>query len=397
MCSDNILYYHNKILTYIKHEIGSFPSYIDEIKELIISCYKSLDMYGILDEDKEFIELNKEYYLHGLKIKKITKKKSYKEFKDNITSIKKTKEHIEFINTQNILYNISMNSVINKYKTIIKTPIKNSFIGKKKEDDNDELMIVVEDFTNNIKSIFPESILQNIFKDNFKNTYKTFSKNTDNYCENCNNYKQNNTCYLCGNNTDEGDCLLTSYDDIGRINVNKQFTYEKRCHFRDTMNQYQGKQNKQIPSNVLEALYTFIDKEGLCDKKKDDKIDRYKKVKKSHIREFLKSTGYAHHYEDLQLIYSIITGNKCPCITSYEKQLYEDFESLTLAFLSVPNVKRDNFLNSHYVLRQLLLKQGVTVPYEDLNYLKTPNRLREHDEIYKTCCNILNWNFRSMS
>ena len=46
---------------------------------------------------------------------------------------------------------------------------------------------------------------------------------------------------------------------------------------------------------------------------------------------------------------------------------------------------------------QLLLKQGITVPYEDLNYLKTPNRLREHDEIYKTCCNILNWNFMPMS
>ena len=106
MCTDNILYYHNKILTYIKHEINSFPSYINKLKELIISCYKSLDMYGILDEDKQFIELNKEYYLQGLKIKKLTKKKSYKEFKDNITNIKKIKEHIEFINNQNILYNI---------------------------------------------------------------------------------------------------------------------------------------------------------------------------------------------------------------------------------------------------------------------------------------------------
>ena len=82
---------------------------------------------------------------------------------------------------------------------------------------------------------------------------------------------------------------------------------------------------------------------------------------------------------------------------AYEKQLYDDFDKLAKVFVTLDNVKRKNFLNNHYVLRQLLLRQGVKVKENELNTLKTASRIREHDEIYQRCCEKLGWNFVPMS
>jgi len=404
--NEDLIYYHNKIMSYIKQEKSKIPFYEQQCQNLAISCHSSFDLYGILSEDKQFV-LNQIKYTD----KSINKQLSYKEFKDNIKEIKKLNGHIAFIQYQDSFYQINITQIIEQYKKIIQTPIKNSFMGKKKSDKNDELLHLIEQFTYTIKQMFPETILNDIFKDLIDETKK--KKKTENifnqtlttsFCKNCNEPISENICSECGYVENElvFDEPNSTYDDSTRINVHKEFTYLKRCHFRDTINQFQGKQNKYIPEKVYDDLYKFIEKEGLCDKKYDTSIERYKKLKKSHIREFLKATNHSNHYEDIQLIYSKITGKECPCISQYEKQLYEDFDALVDAFCVLlnkqeTNITRDNFLNSHYVLRQLLLKQKVKVPHEDLNYLKTPTRLREHDEIYQKCCNILNWNFTSMA
>ena len=129
-----------------------------------------------------------------------------------------------------------------------------------------------------------------------------------------------------------------------------------------------------------------------------DRYKKYEKVTKQHIRTFLKEIEKSKYYEDTQLIFSQITGKPKPDISKYEKILYDDFDKLVKAFISLKegSCERKNFLNSHYVLRQLLLKQGVRVSHDDLNTLKTQSRLREHDEIYKKCCELLNWKFYPM-
>ena len=114
---------------------------------------------------------------------------------------------------------------------------------------------------------------------------------------------------------------------------------------------------------------------------------------------FLGESNHPEYYEDRQLIWSKITGNPCPNIQRYEKGLYTDFEQLVEVFLSFPEdvVDRKNFLNTHYVLRQLLLKRGIIVPEDDLNNLKTPARQRAHDDIYQMCCEKLEWNFTPLA
>lgn len=412
--NDDLIYYHNKILNYIRQEKSNIPQYEQKCFKLAFDCYNSLDIYGVLDEDKQFIVSQIDNYkTEGIACP--DKKLSYKDFKENIKEIKKINNHIVFIQYQDILYSVNINDIIKNYKKLIQTSTRQSFVGKTKVENTDEQQSCIDDFTQYVKQMFPESILKEIFKDIKDDTDSKTARETKkekirricvniiktgtHYCSSCESELSGNVCENCGNVETENFDSETTYDDTTRINVNKQFKYEKRCHFRDTINQYQGKQNKHIPSHVYDSLYEAIEKEGLLDRKAETRLEKYRKVKKSHIREFLKATSNSNHYEDIQLIYSKITGKDCPCISQYEKQLYEDFDALTTAFLSIPDIKtkRDNFLNSHYVLRQLLLKQGVKVPDEDLNYLKTPTRLREHDEIYKKCCFILNWNFTAIA
>ena len=181
-----------------------------------------------------------------------------------------------------------------------------------------------------------------------------------------------------------------NYHDLTRVNINKKYKYEKWCHFRDTITQYQGLQRKLIPEIVISDVKRMIIDHGLYDENKEDP---YEKVTKAHIRLFLGETKHNKYYEDSQLIFSKITGKPCPNISKYEKQLYEDFDALVDAYASL-KLDRKNFLSNHYILNQLLRRQKYKVPNGDLNFLKTANRLKEHDEIYQKCCEILGWNFQ---
>ncbi len=226
------------------------------------------------------------------------------------------------------------------------------------------------------------------------------NKNNSKKCKHLNkiNDMSNHLCVDCGMSFHlcESENFQPSFDDIERLHSTVQYRYEKRCHFRDTINQYQGKENKIIPKKVFEDLDYMLEKHGLLNVDATNQKDRYVRVKKPHMRKFLVSLKYTKYYEDDQLIYSELTGAPKPDISKYEKQLYEDFDALLSAFIQL-KIERKNFLNSHYVLRQLLLRQGVKVSEGDLTRLKTLQRERVHDEIYQQCCEILSWNFSPLS
>jgi hypothetical protein len=126
--NEDLIYYHNKIMTYIKQEKAKIPIYEQQCQNLALSCYSSFDLYGILQEDKQFV-------LNQIKStdKILNKQLSYKEFKDNIKEIKKINGHIAFIQYQDSFYQINITQIIDQYKKIIQTPIKNSFMGKRNQ------------------------------------------------------------------------------------------------------------------------------------------------------------------------------------------------------------------------------------------------------------------------
>lgn len=310
------------------------------------------------------------------------------------------KNILSYIISDNLLYDnyiyLSKN-YIDKYNKIINTPVKTSFIKTEKRiNTQDDINELTNEYINFISKMFSnDDTVNNIIKKYCKSTQNNIACECGNTTEFIYRFNTYRICENCGLETDYVVCTVenSTYSDLQQINLNQRYKYEKICHFKDTVNQFQAKQNKHIPPKVYKDLEDMIQKHDLIIKTGKNRKEQYTKITKHHIRDFLYETSNNKYYEDIQLLWCKLTDNTPPNITDLEKNLYDDFERLVDAFLSLPNTNRKNFLNSQYVLKQLLRRYNYNVKDSDLNMLKTPARLREHDELYERCCDLLNWNF----
>ena len=112
---------------------------------------------------------------------------------------------------------------------------------------------------------------------------------------------------------------------------------------------------------------------------------------------FLKDLGYSKHYENINLIYYNITGNKPDDISHLEEKLMHDFDCITKLYdeLFVKKISRNNFINTQYVLYQLLKRHKHPCKKEDFSVLKTIDRIAFHDDIVKILFQRLGWNHDS--
>lgn len=401
----DILYIHDKIKKYFEYEYNNIKEYKKKIIEILYYINENFSS-DINNADILFLKnIYKKYQIDNNisnNINNINNNLSLENFKQYILDIQQLDNHLENINIHESYFNIFSESHIEKYKLILNEPSNSTFIKNKNnklKKNTDEKTKIIKSYFTNINNYFNQEFIIKIIGNKQYNEIQKFllEYNTNNNINKIitdNQDKETNY-----ENDDENEFFSSTninYNDYSRININQKYKYEKKCHFRDTINQYQGKQNKFIPQKLFNELYEIIEKHGLLIDSEDTNI-KFSKVTKDHIRLFLNEIEYSKYYEDLQLIYSRLTKKPCPDISLIEKQLYEDFEKLVEAFLSLPNIDRKNFLNSHYVLRQLLLRRNIKVPENDLSILKTNSRIRDHDDIYEICCNILGWNFVPLS
>jgi hypothetical protein len=124
--------------------------------------------------------------------------------------------------------------------------------------------------------------------------------------------------------------------------------------------------------------------------------ERCKNITKEHIHLFLKELEYTKHYENVNLIHYQMTGNKPDNIAYLEDRLLDDFDSLTnlydKKFKNKPGFERKNFINTQYVLYQLLVRYRHPCKKEDFTILKTVDRKSFHDDVAKIVFEDLNWN-----
>ena len=207
---------------------------------------------------------------------------------------------------------------------------------------------------------------------------------------------ENDTTHICRNCGNQKDIfnISPSHKDTSRINTALRYTYKRKIHFKDCINQYQGKQNSNINSKVFDDLRENIRLHELCNG------DDYSRVTKEHLMMFLKDRGYTKHYEDINLIYKIITGNPTDDIGYLEEALLHDFNILTdmydKKFKQTNRISRKSFINTQYVLFQLLKRHGHPCRSADFNILKTVDRKSLHEEIISELFNDLGWNFTSL-
>jgi ribosomal protein L37AE/L43A len=348
-----------------------------KIKESFKKKYEKLDNYN--KKLKDLNETLKKSKLNPRLLRDV--KKNIEEIEIIIKSIN-SREKYNF-------YIAETASLLESYKKILSTPQKLSFMGKSSRNNKEKGKII-----NKYLEIAQK------YDDNPVEPPTRHKKVS---CTNCSNKKLfdiiDDSIYICLKCGAQQAVLVhtASYKDIDRINISVKYTYDRKVHFRDCINQYQGKQNSTIDKAVFEGLTEEFRKHHLLEGKEGDpKEKRFGSITKHHIHLFLKELEYTKHYENVNLIHYQITGKKPDDISYLEDRLLEDFDKLTdlydKKFKNKPGFDRKNFINTQYVLYQLLLRYNHPCNKEDFTILKTVDRKSFHDDICQVCFQALSWN-----
>ena len=166
-------------------------------------------------------------------------------------SIYNLDEHINDIETNKLknFYVLETAEILEKYKAILKKPQKINFMGKsiKQNKEKDVLIALYLEKANNYVQID--------YNFNFVS-----DKKDKIVCKNCHNSKefeiQEGNVYICLHCSAQQFILknVTSYKDIKRVNISSKYIYDRKIHFRDCINQYQGKQNSTIQQQVYKDI-----------------------------------------------------------------------------------------------------------------------------------------------
>lgn len=313
---------------------------------------------------------------------------------DKINKLIEKKNDIENINSIQNFYIMDFSDLIQQHKYLV--PNKISFMGKSKKQSNElskSYLDILKKYDIEYKE-FEESIT-NIEEKNKKIEKKNCLCGSSSFL---NQTEQNlEICENCGKQEEKSYKSL-SYKDISRINMSSKYSYERKIHFKDCINQFQGKQNSTIDEKVFKDLEEQFDLHGLLVGDKDTpKKQRFQNITKEHILLFLKENGQSKHYEDVILIYHKMTGKKVDDISHLENQLMEDFDKISnlydKKFKFTGKIDRKSFINTQYILFQLLRRHKYPCKKEDFNMLKTLDRKSFHDDIVKELFETLNFNF----
>ena len=196
------------------------------------------------------------------------------------------------------------------------------------------------------------------------------------------------SCYKCGVEVEILDDT-PSFKDTDRVNMSSRYTYTRRGHFIDAMKKYQGKHN--IDPDILNVIVKDLKVEMSF-----HNLDSIR-LTKDHLYMFLSEKKLNKHYDDINLLFHIITGKECPEFSHLENLLLEDFEQQEKALDEVVandiNDDRINSINVYYKLCKLLQRRKYPCKKSDFYILKTKTKEDEHDEKLKKAWKILRWSW----
>ena len=352
--------------------------------------------------NKEETECKKKYKdvlecIQSINIENIEKK----EVSDYLNTLKKEigaiQCKLEKINKDesiNLYFSESL-EIIENCKKIVNVPMKIDFIGSKKiQDENIDSNKEYDNYIFN--SIYIQNINQPITtlkkKEKLKDNIKCFN------CKSVNNFSvENGEFYICNQCFTQKQMInMISYNDGNRLNPHSKYIYDRQLHFKNCINQYQGKQCVNIPDKVYEDLENQFNIHGLLvGTESMSRQIRFSNITKTQINIFLKELKYSKYYEDVYLIHSVMTLKSPDNISYIEDKLIYDFNLLSNIYdkLFKKTVKRKSFINTQYVFFQLLIKNKHKCDKEDFMILKTIDRKHFHDIICSKIFAELGWNF----
>lgn len=198
-------------------------------------------------------------------------------------------------------------------------------------------------------------------------------------------------CPKCG---DELQTIMESekpsYRDPPHDNL--YFAYKRINHFKEQLAHYQAKETTKIPQEIYDIILVEFKKEGKTNLASLDKA----KVKK-YLQKYA-HLGYNKYYENINQIICHLNGIQPFYMKpEIEEQLCNMFQKIQESFEKHRPPNRRNFLSYSYVIYKFCQILGYTeyLPYFSL--LKSKDKLRQQDKIWKKICIDMKWPFYASS
>ena len=212
-------------------------------------------------------------------------------------------------------------------------------------------------------------------------------------CEYCKvemliDHTKNWCCPDCGNtiqNLSEMEVNKSQSAYSFQYDQTRYSVYQRINHFKEWLNQVQGKENTEIPTYVIEAVQQEL---------KKMMFTNLEELSHSMVRKVLKKLNLAKYYENIFYIIHKINGLPPPTIGhETEQELIRLFKQIEEPFQLYKSDERKNILRYGYILYKLceLLELDELLPCFKL--LKNRDKLIRQDVVWKMICHHNRWEY----
>lgn len=192
------------------------------------------------------------------------------------------------------------------------------------------------------------------------------------------------TCKVCGYSVAYLDATMQSMSYSDDVEFSS-FSYKRINHFNEWLQQVQAKENYEVPHEILDAVMKELHRQRISD---------IKDITPKKVREVLKILKLRKAYEHVAQITSRLTGVKPLRVPpDVEETCRLMFIAVQPAFEKHCPKDRKNFLSYSYCLFKFFQLLGYDEFLESFQLLKGRDKLARQDDIFKKCCEELQWEF----
>lgn len=193
------------------------------------------------------------------------------------------------------------------------------------------------------------------------------------------------SCPSCGTSRSYMDTTSASVG-YGEEVEYTSFSYQRVNHFNEWLTFFQGKENSNIPDEIVQKVMKKLYDDGIRDASKITTEKVHKTLQHFKLRQY---------YKQVTLLWCTITGNPPPRMTpQQEEQCRIMFNRIQEPFERHKPKNRRNFLSYSYCLFKFneLLGHSEFLRYFPL--LKGADKLDVQDDIFEKICKDMNWEFK---
>lgn len=232
-----------------------------------------------------------------------------------------------------------------------------------------------------VKSINDHTNNGKIFKTQF---------NSINFCDKCGierTLHQSEGFYIC-DICGESECGLV-VSDIPNYRENGQekplYPYKRLNHLVEWLNQFQAKESTDIPDSVYDIIRGELRKMRMYN---------LEHLTLNDVKSILRKLKLHQYYEHTPHITCKLSKRSPPTLSrEQEEKIKSMFKEIQEPFAKYCPSNRTNFLSYSYVLHKFFQLLGLHEYTSHFPLLKSREKLRLQDELWKKICNELKWDF----